>query len=495
MNVTGVIRGLLLVLLGGVQLPWGHVCQAEASDAAVQPAAPFNVILIVSDDQGYHDLGCLSNNAVLTPHLDRLAAEGVRLTDFSVAWPACTPSRAAMLTGRYPQRNGMYDMVRNEAPDFGYRYAPGEYDVSFERVGGLDTREVLLSDLLQRAGYQTAIFGKWDLGSLKRYLPTSRGFDEFYGFVNTGIDYFTHERYGVPSMYRDLQPTEQDRGICSTELFRREATRFLRENHERPFFLYVPFNAPHNASNLEPAVRASAQASPQYLAMYPELQQQGRLQRTKRDSETLMLPNRALRRLLYCAAITEMDAAVGELLQLLDDFGIAERTLVVFFSDNGGSGGADNTPLRGRKSQLWEGGVRVPCVIRLPGRIPAGTVCSQFLTSLEVLPTIVELTGAKVPPEIVLDGFNMLPVLQGTTAEGRPAMFWQRQLDKAARVGSWKWVDSQAGGGLFDLSTDVAESQDLSDAHPEKLAELRQAFQQWSAEMDAADPRGPFRDY
>ncbi len=174
----------------------------QASEESRSVSKP-NVIVFLSDDQGYNDLGLLGNG-ILTPALDRLAREGTRLTNFYVAWPACTPSRAAFLTGRYPQRNGVYDMIRNEAPDYGHRYSAAEYDVSFERIGGMDEREQTLALLLQSTGYKSGIFGKWDLGTLKRYLPTSRGFDDFYGFVNTGIDYYTHQRYGVPSMYRNL---------------------------------------------------------------------------------------------------------------------------------------------------------------------------------------------------------------------------------------------------------------------------------------------------
>jgi hypothetical protein len=140
-----------------------------------------NILLIVSDDQGYNDLGCLGNG-IQTPTLDRLCREGTRLTNFYVAWPACTPSRGALLTGRYPQRNGLYDMIRNEAPDYGKRYDQAEYEVTFERIIGMDTREVLVAQLLKQAGYRTAVFGKWDGGSHRRFLPTSRGFDEFYGF-------------------------------------------------------------------------------------------------------------------------------------------------------------------------------------------------------------------------------------------------------------------------------------------------------------------------
>ncbi|MCA9433485.1 MAG: sulfatase-like hydrolase/transferase, partial [Candidatus Omnitrophica bacterium] len=150
-----------------------------------------NILLIVSDDQGYNDLG-LINDEILTPNLDRLAKQGTRLTNFYVSWPACTPSRGSLLTGRYPQRNGIYDMIRNEAPDYGHKYTSEEYAVTWERIGGMDIREVLLPNVLGEVGYRSGIFGKWDLGMHKRFLPTSRGFDEFYGFVNTGIDYYTH---------------------------------------------------------------------------------------------------------------------------------------------------------------------------------------------------------------------------------------------------------------------------------------------------------------
>ena len=230
----------------------GLVLMGLFAPLAMPAEKPPNIVIIVSDDQGYHDLGSYGSDEVIAPNLDRLASEGARLTDFYVTWPACTPSRGSLLTGRYPQRHGVYDMIRNEAPDYGKKYTAAEYAVTFERIGGMDTREVLLPAVLKQAGYASGIFGKWDLGLNRRFLPLARGFDEFYGFVNTGIDYYTHERYGVPSMYRNNQPTEEDKGTYCTDLFRREAMRFLREHHNGPFFLYLPFNAPHSASNLDP---------------------------------------------------------------------------------------------------------------------------------------------------------------------------------------------------------------------------------------------------
>ena len=461
-------------------------------------ASPANIVLIVSDDQGYRDLGCFGSKEILTPQLDRLAKEGTKLTQFYVTWPACTPSRGSILTGRYPQRNGIYDMIRNEAPDYGYKYKPGEYEATFERIGGMDTREVLLPELLKSAGYVSGIFGKWDLGVHRRFLPLARGFDEFYGFVNTGIDYYTHERYGVPSMYRNNTPTTADKGTYCTDLFEREATRFLKTHHKKPFFLYLPFNAPHNASNLNPTIRAGAQGPESTKKLYPHLQAEaGFTERKfgKYGEKLFKVPNRAAKRLEYAASITAMDAAIGRVLDLLDHYQVADNTLVIFFSDNGGGGASDNTPLRGAKGQMFEGGLRVPCIIRWPGRVPAGKTSDAFLTSLEILPTLLKSCQVKPPQDIILDGFDLLPVLQGETPSTRNTMFWQRRHDIGVRVGDWKWVNSSRGSGLFNLKTDIGEQQDLSATHPEKLKELKQHFARWKKQMNAAEPRGPFRDY
>ncbi len=465
---------------------------------------PPNVILIVSDDQGYNDVGCFGSTEVITPHLDRLAEEGIRLTNFYVTWPACTPSRGGFLSGRYPQRNGIYDMIRNEAPDYGYKYKPGEYDATFERIGGMDEKEVVLPELLKKAGYVSGIFGKWDLGVHKRFLPLAKGFDDFYGFSNTGIDYYTHERYGVPSMFRDNMPTEEDKGTYSTYLFQREAVRFMKENHGKPFFLYLPFNAPHNASNLDPKIRSAAQAPDKYKKMYPHLKDdyivKADLRYAYRENEDSPVenrfPSRSKRRLEYLASITCMDDAIGAILNLLDTYNIADNTIVIFFSDNGGSHVSSvNAPLRGYKADMFEGGIRVPCIIRYPKKIAKGGVTDEFLTALELVPTILQEANISLPKNIIYDGFDMMPVLTGKTPSARNEMFWECRNDRAARVGNWKWVESKTGNGLFNLDEDIGEAHDLSLQYPEKLHEMKQHFAHWKQRMAQAEPRGPFRDY
>ncbi len=446
--------------------------------ASVSAARQPNILLIVSDDQGYMDLGSMGSSDILTPRLDRLAAEGVRLTSYYAAWPACTPSRVALLTGRYPQRNGTYDNFRNDRVNDGYRYPLYEYAISPERILGTDTREILLSQVLSAAGYATGMFGKWDLGSLKRYLPLQRGFDDFYGFVNTGIDYWTHERYGVPSMYRRNSPTEEDKGRYTTELFERETLRFIDGHKADPFFVYLSYNAPHGASSLDRGIRGFVQAPGKCLDQYP-------------SPDGLA----AERRHKFMAAVTCMDSSIGRVLDRIDEHGLRQDTIVIFVSDNGAGGGGDSGPLRGRKGQMFEGGVRVPFLMRWPGKIAPGTVSDEFLTALEVFPMLVKAAGASLPKEVEFDGFDMLPALQGQAESERESMFWERQSEHGARLGRWKLVQSRTGSGLFDLSEDVAESNDLTKELPDVYKRVRRAYRGWVQEMAAADPRGPFKDY
>jgi arylsulfatase A-like enzyme len=243
----------ILSLLIGLLFPAVATSWVDAADR------PPNIVLIVSDDQGWRDARCLGREDIITPNLDRIAREGVRATSFYVTWPACTPSRGSLLTGRYPQRNGLYDMVRNDLVDFGHRYSPAEYAVSPEMTLGLDPCEVTLGDVLRRAGYATGCMGKWDMGQARRYLPLQRGFDFFYGHGNNGIDYYTHERYGVPSLFRGNERTEEDKGTYVTDVFRRESLRFVHANKDRPFF--------RAAASARPATAATWPRRPRILSI------------------------------------------------------------------------------------------------------------------------------------------------------------------------------------------------------------------------------------
>ena len=438
-----------------------------------------NLLVIVSDDQGWPDLGCIGTKPIRTPTLDRLAAEGVRATSFYVTWPACTPSRGSILTGRYPQRNGLYDMVRNDMTNYGHKFTPDEYAVSPEMTLGLDVQEKTIGDLLTDK-YECGVVGKWDMGQARRYLPLQRGFDFFYGIGNNGIDYYTHERYGVHSMFRGNERTKDHLGTYATDAFEQEALRFIKTS-TKPWMLYLCFNAPHSASSFgddpkDKKDRVGVQCPKEYADAYKDT-----------------IPDEKLRR--YYGAVTRMDETIGRIMSQIESRGQKQNTFTIFMSDNGGSGNGGNSPLKGSKSTMWEGGLRVPFIAHWPAQLPAGRTTDEFLTSLEILPTIQTITGTNFGTQTQLDGFDMLPVLKGQRGSQRKHMFWQRRSDIAARVGSWKWIKSAKGGGLYNLAEDIGETTDLSKQAPEKLAELQSAWTQWRQDMDQTSPRGPFRDY
>ncbi len=414
-----------------------------------------------------------------------MAAEGVRATQFYVTASVCTPSRSGLLTGRYPQRNGTYEMIRNDMVNYGHRYTKAEYAVSPEMTLGLDVRELTLGDVLRPAGYRNAVFGKWDMGQARRFLPLQRGFDVFVGHGNNGIDYYTHERYGAPSLFRGNAVSVADQGTYATDLFRREAVAFIRANRDRPFFLYLPFNAPHSASNLE---KDSNQVPASYLKKY--------------------YPDRdpSLPATKYAGMVSAMDEAIGELFATLRELRLDRDTFVLFLSDNGRTGARiDETRLRGGKGSGFEGGLRVPLLAWWPGVLPAGRTTPEFLTALEILPTLAAAARAPLPAGVTLDGHDMLPVLKGEQTSPRRAMFWDWPDGyQAARVGNFKWVaytprskrgEVPAKEELYDLAEDPGEKKNLASAQPAKLAELKSAFARWQAEMEAAEPRGPFRNY
>ena len=350
-------------------LLWASLLAAGAT-----AARPPNIILVVSDDQGF-DLACFGKKEFVTPHLDRMAAEGIRATSFYNTGSVCTPSRSGLITGRQPLRKGTYEMIRNDMVNYGHRYTPTEYAMSPEMTLGLDVRETTFGDILRSAGYRNAVFGKWDMGQARRFLPLQRGFDVFVGHGNNGIDYYTHERYGAPSLFRGNELSTAEKGTYATDIFRREAVRFIRDSAAKPFFLYLPFNAPHSASNLQ---KDSNQVPESYLRRYyPD--------RDPADARTK-----------YAGMVSAMDEAIGDVFATLRELKLDRDTLVCFLADNGRNGGQiDGVSLRGGKSSPFEGGLRTPFIAWWPGVIPAGATTREFLTSLELPPTFPAVARAR----------------------------------------------------------------------------------------------------
>lgn len=415
-----------------------------------------NIVLILADDLGYGDLSCYGAPDIRTPHIDRLAADGVRLTDFHTNGPICTPSRVALLTGRYQQRTGLTT---------GIKY----YD---NDKLGLNLDERLLPEFLKQQGYATGIIGKWHLGRGKglEYFPTRRGFDSFFGHPGGAMDYWTHkDQSGEEVLYRDLKKV-QDEGYA-TNLFGEEAVRFVQRHTGRPFFLYLAFNAPHT-----PMQTPDRPFEPIEKLMKP-----------------LDIPDARQR---FVKMVERMDRKIGDLLEALDQQGLRENTLVIFTSDNGGPQYCGrNLPLNGHKVALLEGGHRVPLIARWPGRIPRGTRYDGLCIGMDLFTTCIHAAGGRTPSDRKIDGVNLLPYFKGETTESaHDWLAWEshaeRWLRRGYRKGSWKlrYMKSRSPSidsiyQLFDLSKDIGESTNLRDERPDKLRELIANLARWERDV------------
>ena len=419
-----------------------------------------NILLITADNLGYGDLGCYGNSIMKTPQLDRLAQQGVRLTDFYTASPTCTVSRATLLTGRYPQRIGLNHQL-NTVENY---------------ADGLRKSERLIPQYLKERGYRTACFGKWNIGFSLGSRPTERGFDEFFGFAAGNIDYYYHFYAGRHDLWRGLKEVFV-KGY-STDLFADEACKFIEANQQHPFFIYLPFNAPHfpGKRNKQPGQDNEWQAPDSAFEAY------GISPHTKDPQKR------------YRAVITALDTAIGRVLKKLDESGLSENTIVIWYSDNGafmlkdrGLEVASNKPLREGGVTLWEGGIRVPAIVRYPGQIKAGTVNHSQIISLDILPTLVLLAGGKLPQDRILDGQNVLPVLLAPETSKPRSFFFQYQKYSAVRNGKYKLLRTKPGRPfmLFDLEQDLGESTDLASKHPKVTKQLKQAYESWKRETTA----------
>lgn len=429
--------------------PW-VVALFPALAAAEKP----NVLIIVSDDQGYIDAGFQGGKEAVTPHLDRLAASGVRCTSGYASHPFCSPTRAGLLAGRYQAR-------------FGHEDNP-LYD-PLDAQQGLPLTEKLLPEFMKEGGYRTGWTGKWHLGASPKHSPWNRGFDECWGFIGGGHMF----RNWKPDEHQYTLPLTRDGKELPdvpehlTTAIGEEAAAFVKRNAERPWFLYLPFNAPHTPH----------QPTPEAEAKFSHIAEPAR------------------RRCL--AQISLMDDAIGRVMSTLDETGQTKRTLVFFFGDNGGPSqpglGADNGPLRKGKGFLYEGGIRVPFVVSWPGTLPAGTTYDKPVISLDAFATSLAVAGVSPPADRKYDGVNLIPHLTGAVkSPPHDRLFWRKHSNggSALRAGNWKLVRADGKTELFDLATDLSESKDLATDHPETLAALVTALDAWEKEHPPLAFRG-----
>jgi arylsulfatase A-like enzyme len=447
----------LVAVLAGLLL---HLASTHAAPA---PATKPNIVFILADDMGYGDLGCMGATDIRTPNIDRLAAEGVKFSNFYANAPVCTPTRAGFMTGRWQQRFGLefafgYQVEQSRRVNGAWVPEPDMHGL------GLPLTETTVADRLKAAGYATGAFGKWHLGYRDEYNPTQRGFDEYFGELLGHADYYQHKYFdGTPALRDGLKQVQREGYF--TDLVNERAVKFVRDHARQPFFLYVPHLAVH-----APFQPPDAPGTPMVT------------------KETMLHGSRAI----YKAMLERVDRGVGEILAELDRQGIADNTLVVFSSDNGGERWSSNAPLFHHKATLWEGGIRVPCLMRWPARLQRGTVTPQMGITMDLHATFLALAGVTPPREKPLDGIDLMPLLATNAVPQERTFFWRmdrsNRKQRAIRQGKWKYLnDGNTMDLLFDLEADISEHTNLGYRHPAVLARLKSALAAWEAEMDASD--------
>jgi arylsulfatase A-like enzyme len=424
-----------------------------ASPAPAQsPNTPPNIVLIMTDDAGYADLGSYGARDVRTPNLDALARDGVRFTDFYANAPSCTPTRAGLITGRYQQR------LKLEYP-LGMQL-PGDWE------RGLPVTGRSLPQLLKNAGYRTALIGKWHLGWKPEFSPLRHGFDYFFGFKAGFIDFYTHITPDSPGG-KDL--FENDAAVevpgYMTDLITERSVKFIEENARRRFFIDVAYNAPH---------------WPYQVPDHPSVARDSARHLTPFDDSTSTRAD-------YVAMIERVDQGVGRILATLDRLGLRENTIVIFTNDNGGEWLSRNGPLFHNKLSVWEGGIRVPTIIRWPARLPRGVVTSQVGITMDLTASILAAARAPLPAETKLDGIDLFPILEGRAPQIERTLFWRAhpgRPQRAVRSGDWKLVADIGRPLLFNLRTDIGERDNVIVQHPEVARRLRALLEAWAAEVD-----------
>jgi arylsulfatase A-like enzyme len=433
----------------------GFFATAYALQASQKIAGqPPNIVLIFTDDQGINDVGCYGSE-ISTPNIDRLSKEGLKFSSWYVASSICTPSRYGLMTGRYPSRS--------EDRLLGALMFLEEGDAS----RGIHDGEVTIAQILRKVGYRTALIGKWHLGhGNKGFLPVSHGFETFFGHTGGCVDYFTM-RYGIkPDWYRNQQISDQSG--YATNVITNEAVEFLNyQSSDKPFFLFLSYNAPHFGKGWN--IRDQEAVN----IMQPSEQD---LLRVKQIEDPI--------RRQFAAMVVTLDDGIGKVLQALDSKGLTDKTLVIFMTDNGGDPdyGGSNTPYRGKKSTLFEGGIRVPCLMRWPGKIAAGTTTDAVAGAIDIFPTLCRITGADSTP-YELDGQDISDLILAGQA-GQRELFFELVNSSALRKSNWKYLQFEDGRKLlFDLKSDPSESKNLASERPEVYKEMKARHDQILAEF------------
>jgi arylsulfatase A-like enzyme len=445
---------LFLGLLVAVVLTVASLAQSPS------PRRP-NVMLIIADDMGYGDIGAYGATDTRTPHLDRLAGEGVRLTDFYANAPVCTPTRAALMTGRYQQRLMLERPLASVGPDL-------------EAVLPVTGRS--LPQLLKDAGYRTALVGKWHLGYRPDAGPRAHGFDYFWGFLSGYLDWYTHVRGdGQHDVWENETPVQAE-GYFHHETTRRAQAEIDRSVAEgRPFFLEVAYGAPHWPFQ-SPSVPSVAERRNNSMTPDPS------------DAN-------AATRADYVAIMEDFDSEIGKLLERVRHHDIERDTLVIFMSDNGGEWLSRNSPLFHRKDTVWEGGVRVPAILRWPARLPRGMVSGQVGITMDISASVVAAAGVN-RPDLAFEGQNLVDLLDTGRVVERELM-WRvtrpNVQQRAVRAGDFKYVEDGGLRFLFNVRTDPGEREDLTGRYPERVRALRERVEAWEADVNGEAARLPAR--
>lgn len=408
-----------------------------------------NIVFIMADDLGYGDLGCYGATDIETPHLDRLAAEGIRMTDFYANGAVCSPTRIAFLTGRYQQRLGMDNALY------------------YQEMGrGLPEEGLTIGDALGSAGYMTGLSGKWHVGYDYERQPNQQGFHHFFGLLGGNHHYFEHmDRIGVPDLWLNNEPIQREG--YTTDLITEDAIAFIEREQESPFFLFISHAAPHFP--WQGPDDAAKDIRPKHKSW-----QLG-------DRET------------YIAMVERMDEGIGQILAKIESAGLREKTLVVFTSDNGGHIYSSNAPFREGKSSIWEGGTRVPCIVRWPGVVPAGEVSNQVGITMDWTATMLRMADLGSDPDGE-DGVDLMPLLTGELPRQSRTLFWKRKKGpvrksieegRAVRQGAWKLVEQSEGGEqfLYNLESDPGETANRIARQPELARTLSRLLDDWEAEV------------